>query len=196
MTDALGAAEWLTCDGVDRRSGTATVAVARVARADAALAGELAVSAASSARATLLYDAGWLRRIATAIPACRASATSRSAARERRRRGVDRASVSPRGREARRSCCAATATTSRSCTHAQSGRPGDCQRRIASRGSQEAIAQGADVAVLDDAFQHRRASQRCRPRARQRGPLDGPTRTAAGRSVARAARGSARARRS
>ena len=70
--------------------------------------------------------------------------------------GVPRQRASSRTAPRRPSCCAATATTSRSCIARSTRMCASWCRQTESREWSEAHRAGCDVVVLDDAFQHRR----------------------------------------
>ena len=130
-------------------------------------------------------------RTSTAIPGGERRQSHASAERARRRSPRGSRASSRRAARNPRSCCAATATTSRSFTRTLNPDGArDRRARIASPASPRRPHRGADIAVLDDAFQHRRVRRAGGSRARQRGPMDAATCI-----CCRPARGASRSRR-
>ncbi len=107
-----------------------------------------------------LYSSGILAVHPTAFPRS-ASATSRWEAPGKTPLAAYFARSAPRSVPARRqrSSCVAMARTSRSSIVRSTRTFRSSSRRIGSSGAENAKRTGCDVVVLDDAFQHRRASR-------------------------------------
>ena len=105
-----------------------------------------------------LFDRGLLHVHRSRRARARRSGICRWEERGRRRSPRGRRNVCVMRARGQPSCSAATAATRRSCTRTQSGHSGH-RRPRSSRRAQKALAAGADCAILDDGFQHRRLAR-------------------------------------